>query len=577
MPELPGSSPRPPVSRSAVCAVLVLYRSSLEESRAWRSLIAARNALPDETFRFRVIIYDNSPVPADLPPLPGFAVFVSDPQNRGLAHAYNFALAEAEGNGYDWLLTLDHDTALPEDFLNRMLSYLGEVRCDPTIAAVVPQLCEGDILLSPRSVRFARTRAVRRGFVGVAQDEVHAFNSAALWRVHALRHIGGFCEYFWLDHLDIWTHRQLHRAGYRIFIAGGLQLEHNLSLLNYKARITPQRYECFLQAEGAFVDICNRPPERAALTCRLLLRLFRQWMRGEAQEIRGHTLRALKERLLQRRRERIARWKEWTVNRFPSADERRPPVSVCMAACNGERYITEQLRSILSQLSADDELIVVDDGSGDRTRECVRSLCDERIRLLVHEKNLGVLRSFEDAIRQANHSIIFLSDQDDVWRADKVPTVLQAFATHPEADVIVSGVCTIDAEGNMAAGPARSHSVPFRSGFWANLIRNRYQGCTMAFRARILPEVLPLPHGYDVLHDIWIGVRNALSNGGALYIDEPLVMYRRHAGTVTGRRTLSALRRLRVRVHLVRALLEFARSRRISAAEAHEAGGASRG
>ena len=57
--------------------------------------------------------------------------------------------------------------------------------------------------------------------------------------------------------------------------------------------------------------------------------------------------------------------------------EERPSISVCMSAYNGERYITAQLQSILNQLEAEDEVIVVDDASTDGTRERVQFLHDE--------------------------------------------------------------------------------------------------------------------------------------------------------------------------------------------------------
>ena len=88
----------------------------------------------------------------------------------------------------------------------------------------------------------------------------------------------------------------------------------------------------------------------------------------------------------------------------------RPGISVCMAAYNGERYITAQLQSILVQLSDNDEVVVVDDGSTDGTRDSVRAFQDDRIRLIEHEHNEGMSHTFQDAIRGASKSIIFLSD-----------------------------------------------------------------------------------------------------------------------------------------------------------------------
>lgn len=92
--------------------------------------------------------------------------------------------------------------------------------------------------------------------------------------------------------------------------------------------------------------------------------------------------------------------------------------SVCVATYNGEKYIEEQLRSILIQLRPDDEVIVSDDGSTDRTCAIVESLADPRIRLL-HHNGHDFKQNFVHALQHAQGEYIFLSDQDDVWLEGK--------------------------------------------------------------------------------------------------------------------------------------------------------------
>ncbi len=72
-------------------------------------------------------------------------------------------------------------------------------------------------------------------------------------------------------------------------------------------------------------------------------------------------------------------------------------VSVCMAAYNGAKHIEEQLRSILSELSADDELLIIDDASPDHTVAVIRAVDDERIRLIERRENRGYVRTFEES------------------------------------------------------------------------------------------------------------------------------------------------------------------------------------
>jgi glycosyltransferase involved in cell wall biosynthesis len=225
-----------------------------------------------------------------------------------------------------------------------------------------------------------------------------------------------------------------------------------------------------------------------------------------------------------------------------------------MATYNGERYVKTQIASILNQLSPDDELIVVDDASSDRTCEIIESLRDARIRLERHTSNLGVLRSFDDAIRQAVGDIVFLSDQDDLWAVDKVSTTLRTFQSHPEADIVVSDATLIDDDGHPLGWSYYERRGKFRSGILANLFHCSYLGCTMAFRRRIRSRILPFPAEADVFHDLWIGTANALAGGKTLYIERPLVLYRRHGGNATGNRRIPLRRQTRIRWDLCRSL-----------------------
>jgi glycosyltransferase involved in cell wall biosynthesis len=230
----------------------------------------------------------------------------------------------------------------------------------------------------------------------------------------------------------------------------------------------------------------------------------------------------------------------------------QPKISVCMAAFQGEKFIAMQLRSILVQLAPDDEVIVIDDRSNDGTCEQVRSLRDSRVRLIARAANQGVARTFEQALACSRGTLIFLSDQDDLWAPNKVATILRAFAAHPHVTLVTTDATLIDHDGAPLGSSYYQWRGKFRSGFLSNLIRCKFLGCTMAFRSELLPLVLPFPGNSDVLHDLWIGTVNSVTRGGTLYLDEPLVQYRRHSGAVTARK-LSPARRVQIRMHLLRA------------------------
>lgn len=237
----------------------------------------------------------------------------------------------------------------------------------------------------------------------------------------------------------------------------------------------------------------------------------------------------------------------------------RPKVSVCIAAYQGERYIEVQLRSILEQLSPDDEVIVVDDGSTDGTSGEVAALRDPRVVLIRNTANQGVLRAFETALCRSSGEIVFLSDQDDVWLPKKVETVLGAFTLDPELILIVSDAILIDDKGATIGDSFYAQRGKFRAGLWSNLLIGKFHGCTMVFRSSLLRSALPFPPGRLVHHDTWIGCVNALIGNKAKYIAEPLVAYRRHSSNVTGRIKLGNFTRLRMRTEMLIGLLSVYR------------------
>ena len=106
-------------------------------------------------------------------------------------------------------------------------------------------------------------------------------------------------------------------------------------------------------------------------------------------------------------------------------------VSVALAAYNGEKYIAGQLRSVLPQLSGDDEIVVSLDPSTDGTRQLIEALGDSRIRI-VDGEGKGLIKNFENAIKNCRNDLIFLCDQDDIWLENKVERVKDEFEADGE-------------------------------------------------------------------------------------------------------------------------------------------------
>jgi GT2 family glycosyltransferase len=510
-----------------------------------------------ETGQVRVLLWDNSPSARSGEELPDGVAYFPDESNSGLATAYNRAREWAALNGSEWLLTLDQDTAVPEDFFQKMADAARASTRYAGIGAIVPQITAEGRQLSPNRFQFgAIPRWWRSGYVGVPAETVFAFNSGAMLKVSALEQVGGYDPRFWLDDSDAMIFSKLHEYGKRVYVAGDIQVEHEFSMKDMQQRMSPQRYANALFAETAFWDLRMNRAAGWERTLRLIVRMIKQRLRVDSAELRRITRQALRRRLFTSRRKRIEEWTEATNDRVPRAGvtRREPRISVCMAAYNGRRFVDAQLRSILSQLNADDEVVIVDDCSADDTVERIQQFGDRRVKLLRHERNAGVVSTFEDAVRSATGYILFFSDDDDIWAPIKVRRFLDVFESRPDVEIVTSRVRMIDENDRLLPDSLINRGGRFLPGFWRNLYVNHYQGSAMAIRASLLGRVLPFPLHRLFLHDAWIGTRNDLLGGKTVFIDEDLLFYRRHSKNAS--RTESLPWQIRKRLEL---LLEHSR------------------
>ena len=211
-------------------------------------------------------------------------------------------------------------------------------------------------------------------------------------------------------------------------------------------------------------------------------------------------------------------------------------ISVCMATFNGAEYIYDQISSIISQLSEDDEIIISDDGSTDSTLSIIKSFNDTRIKVLINEKkkfrskHQTVTNNFENALKNAKGDYIFLADQDDIWRNDKVKVCLKYLINY---DILLTNSEIIDYNGK-SLNENLFKKNPLQSNFFSILYKMPFYGCCLCFKKSVLDLALPFPKKL-LLHDNWIAFVALSRNKNKIkYIDQPLVYYRRHLQNVSG-------------------------------------------
>ena len=202
-------------------------------------------------------------------------------------------------------------------------------------------------------------------------------------------------------------------------------------------------------------------------------------------------------------------------------------ISVCMTTCNGEKYLKRQMDTLLLQLGDEDELIISDDSSADLTVEIIKSYNDSRIKLLENGNFGSPVFNMEKALKTAKGDYVFLADQDDIWLPGRIQKVMEKLQQY---DLVVCNAFIVDREEKIL------HESYFEwkgsaPGFFRNLKKNSFLGCSLAFNSKILKAALPFPKQI-AMHDVWIGLL-AECTGKVLFLDERLIYYRRHDDNFT--------------------------------------------
>ena len=234
---------------------------------------------------------------------------------------------------------------------------------------------------------------------------------------------------------------------------------------------------------------------------------------------------------------------------------------ILMAVYNGEKYLREQLDSILAQTDNTWELIAQDDGSKDSSLSILEEYAgkDGRIHVRTNESgNHGPYQNYNVLINYARslpaRAFYLFADQDDRWDKDKLKTLKDFFCRHhsdSSVPALLYGDMRVIDENGKVFIPSMNAEDKIRRSPVSMFFDPSVWGCNFLFNRALLDDILPVPDnagrvwGHDQYFARWAGIRGSL-----LFLDEPVMDYRRYRGSVTSEHGLTVstsriLRRMR--------------------------------
>jgi glycosyltransferase involved in cell wall biosynthesis len=207
-----------------------------------------------------------------------------------------------------------------------------------------------------------------------------------------------------------------------------------------------------------------------------------------------------------------------------------PLISVIVCTYNGERFLEEQLSSIVNQTYPNLEIIISDDHSTDNTRSILKKYeALPNVVINYNQQNLGFVKNFELAAKMASADYIAFSDQDDIWLSQKIEKLFSAILDY---SLVFSDSLLIDEQGKSLDKKLSDFKIiqPVIKESTGFIFANVVSGHTMMITRELLNYCLPLPSGF--YHDWWMAV-HAVNLSGIIYLDEVLTLYRQHPKTVT--------------------------------------------
>ncbi len=225
--------------------VIVLYQCSLDKSVTFISL---KEQLNKTAIDYELIIYNND-VNQKIE-YPEF-IIVNSEENKKLEGAYNFALERALKNGKNWVLLLDQDTVIPNNYF-QAVENLFSTGYSTDLVAVVPKLVSNGKVISPVYITALMRFERELNKTGYTKERINAFNSMSLFNVQFIKSLGGFNKDYPFDFHDLWCYNQIFKYKKSVYILD-IKTEHESSFIKFEENVSALRYKNFLNIENNFI------------------------------------------------------------------------------------------------------------------------------------------------------------------------------------------------------------------------------------------------------------------------------------------------------------------------------------
>jgi glycosyltransferase involved in cell wall biosynthesis len=231
-------------------------------------------------------------------------------------------------------------------------------------------------------------------------------------------------------------------------------------------------------------------------------------------------------------------------------------IEILLATYNGEKYLSQQINSILSQTYQQWKLLIHDDGSTDKTVEIIKNFeykYPNKIVYVNDKLETGSARdNFAYLLSLSKAKYIMFCDQDDVWEDDKIEVTIFEMLKNERANrnkpiLIHSDLCIVD-ENLQYIHPSmwdyQRTNPKWSQNLNISLVQNSITGCTIMINDIAKNISLPIPK-YAIMHDWWILASVLKNNGVVSYIEQPLIKYRQHSSNEVGAKRFSIFNLLR--------------------------------